>query len=141
MASLNKVTLIGRLGADPESKSFQNGGKVVNLRLACSERWKDKNSGERKERTEWVTVAIFSEGIAGVAERYLRKGSQCYIEGKLQTRKWHDQSGADRYSTEVVLQGFDAKLILLDGKTEGGQRSESQGYSQAADDLDDDVPF
>lgn len=141
MASLNKVTLIGRLGADPESKSFQNGGKVVNLRLACSESWKDKNSGERKERTEWVTVAIFSEGIAGVAERYLRKGSQCYVEGKLQTRKWQDQSGSDRYSTEVVLQGFDAKLILLDGKPEGGQRSDNQGYGQAADDLDDDVPF
>lgn len=150
MASLNKVTLIGRLGADPESKSFQNGGKVVNLRLACSEQWKDKNTGEKKERTEWVSVAIFSEGIAGVAEKYLRKGSQCYVEGKLQTRKWQDQAGADRYSTEVVLQGFDAKLILLDSKSDGqrgsapNQDASTSGANNGGSfraDLDDDVPF
>lgn len=118
--SVNKVILVGNLGRDPESRSFSNGGKVVNLRIATSESWKDRNSGERKERTEWHSVAIFSEGLANVAERYLRKGSKVYLEGQLQTRKWQDQSGADRYSTEVVLQGFDAKLVMLDGPG-GGQ--------------------
>jgi single-strand DNA-binding protein len=113
--SVNKVILVGNLGRDPESRSFQNGGKVVNLRIATSESWKDRNTGERKEKTEWHSVAIFSEGLANVAERYLRKGSKVYLEGQLQTRKWQDQSGNDKYSTEVVLQGFDAKLVMLDG--------------------------
>lgn len=113
--SVNKVILIGNLGRDPESRSFSNGGKVVELRVATSESWKDRNTGERKERTEWHTVKLFSEGLANVAERYLRKGSKVYLEGQLQTRKWQDQSGADRYSTEIVLQGFDAKLVMLDG--------------------------
>ncbi|SEN66829.1 single-strand binding protein [Loktanella fryxellensis] len=118
--SVNKVILIGNLGADPEVRSFQNGGKVCNLRIATSESWKDKNSGERKEKTEWHTVAIFSEGLVGVAERYLKKGSKVYIEGKLQTRKWQDQSGADRYSTEVVLQGLGSVMTMLDGPNGGG---------------------
>lgn len=118
--SVNKVILIGNLGRDPESRSFSNGGKVVELRVATSESWKDRNTGERKERTEWHTVKLFSEGLANVAERYLRKGSKVYLEGQLQTRKWQDQSGADRYSTEIVLQGFDAKLVMLDGPG-GGQ--------------------
>lgn len=116
---LNQVQLIGNLGADPEVRSFQNGGKVCNLRIATSETWKDKNTGERKERTEWHTVAIFSEGLASVAERFLSKGSKVYLSGKLETRKWQDQSGQDRYSTEVVLRGFDAKLVMLDGAKRG----------------------
>jgi single-strand DNA-binding protein len=138
--SLNKVSLIGNLGADPESRSFNNGGKVVNLRIATSESWKDKTSGERKEKTEWHTVAIFSEGLAGVAEKYLRKGSKVYLEGALQTRKWQGQDGADRFSTEIVLQGFNAVLVLLD-KNEGGQSQASSQQSRPMSDLDDDVPF
>lgn len=118
--SVNKVILVGNLGRDPEVRTFQNGGKVCNLRIATSENWKDKNTGERRERTEWHSVAIFSEGLARVAEQYLRKGSKVYIEGQLQTRKWQDQSGADRYSTEVVLQGFNATLVMLDGRSDGG---------------------
>jgi single-strand DNA-binding protein len=118
--SLNKVMLIGNLGADPEVRSFQNGGKVCNLRIATSESWKDRNTGERKEKTEWHSVAIFSEGLVGVAEQYLRKGSKVYLEGKLQTRKWQDQSGNDRYSTEVVLQGPGAVMTMLDGAPGGG---------------------
>jgi single-strand DNA-binding protein len=118
--SVNKVILVGNLGADPEVKSFQNGGKVCNLRIATSETWKDRNSGEKKERTEWHTVAIFSEGLVGVAERFLRKGSKVYIEGQLRTRKWQDQSGNDRYSTEVVLQGLGSVLTMLDGAPGGG---------------------
>jgi single-strand DNA-binding protein len=119
--SVNKVILVGNLGRDPESRSFQNGGKVVNLRIATSETWKDRTSGERREKTEWHSVAIFNEGLANTAERFLRKGSKVYLEGQLQTRKWQDQAGADRYSTEVVLQGFDAKLVLLDRREgEGG---------------------
>ena len=127
--SVNKVILVGNLGRDPESRSFQNGGKVVNLRIATSESWKDRNTGEKKEKTEWHSVAIFSEGLANVAERYLRKGSKVYLEGQLQTRKWQDQSGNDKYSTEVVLQGFDAKLVMLDGPGErqGGGRSDDWG--------------
>jgi single-strand DNA-binding protein len=117
--SVNKVILVGNLGADPEVKSFQNGGKVCNLRIATSESWKDKNTGDRQERTEWHTVAIFSEGLAGVAERFLRKGSKVYLEGQLRTRKWQDQNGADRYSTEVVLQGPGAVMTMLDG-AQGG---------------------
>jgi single-strand DNA-binding protein len=118
--SVNKVILIGNLGRDPEVRSFQNGGKVCNLRIATSETWKDRNTGERREKTEWHSVAIFQEGLVRVAEQYLRKGSKVYIEGQLQTRKWQDQSGADRYSTEVVLQGFGGTLVMLDGRSEGG---------------------
>ncbi|MFV1484509.1 MULTISPECIES: single-stranded DNA-binding protein [unclassified Phaeobacter] len=118
--SLNKVQLIGNLGADPSVRSFQNGGKVCNLRIATSETWKDRNTGERKERTEWHSVCIFSEGLVRVAEQYLRKGSKVYIEGQLQTRKWQDQSGQDRYSTEVVLQGIGGTLTMLDGAQGGG---------------------
>ena len=168
--SVNKVILVGNLGRDPESRSFQNGGKVVELRIATSESWKDRNSGERKEKTEWHTVKVFSEGLANVAERYLRKGSKVYLEGALTTRKWQDQSGADRYSTEIVLQGFNAVLVLLDRREgEGGGRSGGweedaggndfnssfagsgggasrggAGSSRPAafdSDLDDDVPF
>ena len=118
--SLNKVMLIGNLGADPEVRSFQNGGKVCNLRIATSETWKDRNTGERQERTEWHTVAIFSEGLVNVAENYLKKGSKVFIEGQLQTRKWQDQNGQDRYSTEVVLRGYNGTLTMLDGRGEGG---------------------
>jgi single-strand DNA-binding protein len=118
--SVNKVTLIGNLGRDPEVRTFQNGGKVCNLRIATSETWKDRSTGERREKTEWHSVAIFQEGLVRVAEQYLRKGSKVYIEGKLQTRKWQDQSGQDKYSTEVVLQGFDGTLVMLDGRSGGG---------------------
>ena len=118
--SVNKVIIVGNLGRDPESKAFQNGGKVVNLRIATSESWKDKMSGERKEKTEWHSVAIFNEGLANVAEKYLRKGSKVYIEGALQTRKWQDAQGQDKYSTEIVLQGFNSVLTMLDGP-KGGQ--------------------
>ena len=120
--SVNKVILVGNLGRDPESRSFQNGGKVVNLRIATSESWKDKATGERKEKTEWHSVAIFNENLGRIAEQYLRKGSKVYVEGQLQTRKWQDQSGAERYSTEIVLQGFNGTLTLLDkpGGAAGG---------------------
>ena len=117
--SVNKVILVGNLGRDPESRSFQNGGKVVNLRIATSEQWKDRTTGERRDKTEWHSVAIFSEGLTNVAERYLRKGSKVYLEGQLQTRKWTDNAGVEKYSTEVVLQGFDAKMVLLD-RPDGG---------------------
>ncbi|MHA6768764.1 single-stranded DNA-binding protein [Sphingobium ummariense] len=136
--SVNKVILVGNLGADPEVKSFQNGGKVCNIRIATSETWKDRNSGERKERTEWHSVAIFSEGLAGVAERYLRKGSKVYVEGQLRTRKWQDQSGNDRYTTEVVLQGPGAVLTMLDGAPgaggQGGGFGGGGGRSQGGSD-------
>ena len=125
--SVNKVIIVGNLGADPEVKSFQNGGKVCNLRIATSESWKDKNTGEKQERTEWHSVAIFSEGLAGVAERFLRKGSKVYIEGQLRTRKWQDASGNDRYSTEVVLQGPGSVLTMLDGAPGGGQGGGGSG--------------
>jgi single-strand DNA-binding protein len=157
--SVNKVIIIGNLGADPEVRSFQNGGKVCNLRLATSETWKDKQSGERKEKTEWHTVAIFQEGLVRIAEQYLKKGSKVYIEGKLQTRKWQDQSGADKYSTEIVLQGFDGVLTMLDSPNGGkpgesggdngrsnAQRSTyqdpaaSSGYRENQNDLDGDEP-
>ncbi|MEJ6501201.1 MAG: single-stranded DNA-binding protein [Rhodobacterales bacterium] len=118
--SVNKVILVGNLGRDPEVRTFQNGGKVCNLRIATSERWRDKATGENRERTEWHSVAIFQEGLVRVAEQYLKKGSTVYIEGKLQTRKWQDQSGADKYSTEVVLQGFDGTLVMLGGRNDGG---------------------
>ncbi len=125
--SVNKVIIVGNLGRDPESKTFQNGGKVVNLRIATSDTWKDKNSGERKESTEWHSVAIFNEGLANVAERYLRKGSKVYIEGALKTRKWQDASGNDRYSTEIVLQGFNSVLTMLDGAPGSGGGSGGGG--------------
>ena len=118
--SVNKVILVGNLGADPEVRTFQNGGKVCNLRIATSENWKDRNTGERREKTEWHTVAIFSEPLVRVAEQYLRKGSKVYIEGQLETRKWQDQSGQDRYSTEVVLRPYRSELTMLDGRGEGG---------------------
>ena len=120
MASVNKVILVGNLGKDPESRSFANGGKVVSFSVATSENWKDRSSGERKEKTEWHNVSIFSEGLAGVAERYLKKGSKVYLEGQLETRKWQDQSGNDRYSTDVVLRQFNSSMVLLDGRSEGG---------------------
>ena len=159
--SVNKVILIGNLGRDPEVRTFQNGGKVCNIRIATSENWKDKNTGERRERTEWHSVAIFNEGLVRVAEQYLRKGSKVYVEGQLQTRKWQDQSGNDRYSTEVVLQGFGSTLTMLDGRGEGGggqggggsnyggggQGGYDSGPSQGApagggrQDYDDEIPF
>ena len=117
---INKVIIVGNLGKDPEVRTFANGGKVCNFSVATSESWKDKQTGERKEKTEWHNISIYNEGLAGVAEKYLRKGSKVYLEGKLQTRKWQDQSGNDRYSTDVVLQGFDAKMEMLDSKPGGG---------------------
>lgn len=122
--SVNKVILIGNLGADPEIRRTQDGRPIANLRIATSESWRDKNSGERKEKTEWHSVVIFNEGLCKVAEQYLKKGSTVYVEGQLQTRKWQDQSGADRYSTEVVLQGFNGNLTMLGGRGDsaGGAR-------------------
>lgn len=147
--SVNKVTLLGNLGADPEVRTFQNGNKVCNLRIATSETWKDKNSGEKRERTEWHTVAIFSEPLARIAEQYLRKGSKVYLEGQLETRKWQDQSGQDRYSTEVVLRPFNSTLVLLGDSSQGGnsvQRDRAagnvdHGYAGAGPDLADEIPF
>ncbi len=130
--SVNKVILIGNLGRDPEVRSMNNGGKVVNLSVATSETWRDKNSGERQERTEWHRVVIFNEKLGEVAERYLKKGSKVYVEGALQTRKWTDQSGQEKYSTEVVLQRFRGELTMLDGKSGGG------GSSGGGDDYGDD---
>ena len=125
--SVNKVILIGNLGRDPEVRSFQNGGKVCNLRIATSETWKDRNTGERREKTEWHSVAIFQEGLVRIAEQYLKKGSKVYIEGQLQTRKWQDQSGEDKYSTEVVLQGYGGTLTMLDGRDGGGSGGGGSG--------------
>lgn len=152
--ALNLCQFIGNLGADPEHRSFQNGGEVVNMRIACSESWKDRTTGEKRERTEWVSIAIFGP-LCGVAKQYLRKGSKVYVAGKLQTRKWQDQSGTDRYATEVVLQGPQAQLIMLDGRRNddssgqqdfgtsyGSGRSQTRPQPAAFDtDLDDDVPF
>ena len=161
--SVNKVILVGNLGKDPESRAFANGGKVVSFSVATSENWKDRSSGERKEKTEWHNVSIFSEGLARVAEQYLKKGSKVYLEGQLETRKWQDQSGNDRYSTDVVLRQFNSAMVLLDSR-EGGGGARSGGYDEdfsggfsggaggskpqqrpqpaAFDsDLDDDVPF
>jgi len=162
MAGVNKVILVGNLGQDPESRSFSNGGEVVNLRIATSENWKDRD-GNRQERTEWHSVAIFNENLGRVAKSYLRKGSKVYIEGQLQTRKWQDQSGNDRYTTEIVLQKFRGELVLLDARGEGGgggsfgadeygsssggfggggSKPQSRPQPAAFDtDLDDDVPF
>ena len=168
--SVNKVILIGNLGADPEVKSFQNGGRICNLRIATSENWKDRTTGERKERTEWHSVVLQSDGLVGVAEKYLRKGSKVYVEGQLRTRKWQDQSGNDRYTTEVSVGGIGGVLTMLDGAPGGGgQRGggdweqgggrgsssssagggstwnqgggSSSGGGGFADDLDDDIPF
>jgi single-strand DNA-binding protein len=163
MAGVNKVILVGNLGQDPESRTFSNGGEVVNLRIATSESWKDRD-GNRQERTEWHSVAIFNENLGRVAKSYLRKGSKVYIEGQLQTRKWQDQSGNDRYTTEIVLQKFRGELVLLDARGEGGgggsfggddfgsssgggsaiggSKPQSRPQPAAFDsDLDDDVPF
>lgn len=154
--SVNKVIIIGNLGRDPETRTFQNGGKVCNLRIATSETWKDKSSGGKKERTEWHSVAIFSEPLARVAEQYLKKGSKVYIEGQLETRKWQDQSGNDKYSTEVVLRPYTSTLTMLDGKSgdSGGGYDSGSGYDQGggygggstggaggASDIDDEIPF
>ena len=148
--SVNKVTLIGNLGRDPEVRSTQDGMKIVNLSLATSENWKDRNSGERRERTEWHRVVIFNENLARVAEQYLRKGSKIYVEGQLQTRKWTDQNGQDRYTTEVVLQRYRGELTMLDGRGEGGGGGfkQDQGYGGGGaapvggpSDLDDEIPF
>ncbi|MGJ0239014.1 single-stranded DNA-binding protein [Novosphingobium fluoreni] len=125
--SVNKVILVGNLGADPEVKSFQNGGRIANLRIATSENWKDKTSGERKERTEWHSVVLNSDGLVGVAERFLRKGSKVYIEGQLRTRKWQDQSGNDRYTTEISVGGMGGVLTMLDGAQGGGGGSRGGG--------------
>jgi single-strand DNA-binding protein len=130
--SVNKVIIVGNLGRDPEVRSFPNGGKVCNLRIATSETWRDKASGERKERTEWHSVAIFSEPLAKIAEQYLRKGSKVYIEGQLETRKWQDQSGAERYTTEVVLRPFRGELTLLDARDGGGSGGGQGGYGGGA---------
>lgn len=126
--SVNKVIIVGNLGRDPEVRSFPNGGKVVNLRIATSETWRDRQSGERKERTEWHSVAIFNENLGKIAEQYLKKGSTVYIEGQLETRKWQDQSGQDRYTTEVVLRQFRGELTLLGGRGDGGGGQGGGGY-------------
>ncbi|WP_416797763.1 single-stranded DNA-binding protein [Ciceribacter azotifigens] len=164
--SVNKVILIGNLGADPEIRRTQDGRPIANLRIATSESWRDRNTGERKEKTEWHTVVIFNEGLCKVAEQYLKKGSTVYVEGQLQTRKWQDQSGNDRYSTEVVLQGFNSNLTMLGGRGEGGGASRGgnefgggygddynqpsrapartgnqSGGGNFSRDLDDDIPF
>lgn len=125
--SVNKVIIVGNLGADPEIKSFSNGGRIANLRVATSENWNDRATGEKREKTEWHSVSIKSDGLVGVAERFLKKGSKVYLEGKLETRKWQDQQGNDRYTTDVVLSGFDAKLVMLDGPAGGGARSGGGG--------------
>jgi single-strand DNA-binding protein len=139
--SVNKVILVGNLGRDPEVRSFANGGKIVTLRVATSESWRDKQSGERKERTEWHTVSITNEGLAKIAEQYLRKGSTVYIEGKLETRKWQDQSGADRYSTEVVLRPYAGELTLLGGRGDGGQSQGGGSQGGSGGGVDDEIPF
>lgn len=152
MSSVNSVTILGRLGQDPEVRNFPNGGKVCNLSVATSEKWRDKNSGETKERTEWHRVAIFADGLVGIAEKYLSKGDQVYLEGQLETRKWQDQSGADRYSTEITLRPFNGKLVLIGGgNSQSGQRDSGQGYSTQRppaagnvdnpSDMDDEIPF
>lgn len=152
--SVNKVILVGNLGRDPEVRQFQNGGQVCNLSVATSESWKDRNTGERKEKTEWHRVAIYSEGLVRVAQNYLRKGSKVYLEGQLETRKWQDQSGQDRYTTEIVLRGYNSNLTMLDGAAGSGGR-DSMGYDQGGGprqidgppedysrgDLDDEIPF
>ena len=164
--SVNKVILIGNLGRDPEVRTFQNGGKVCNLAVATSETWKDKQSGERKERTEWHRVAIFNEGLVRIAEQYLKKGSKVYLEGQLETRKWTDNNGVEKYSTEIALRPFRGELTMLDGRSEGGGGGGGYGGSSSGggggyddrggsgggggfssgggsfnNDLDDEIPF
>jgi single-strand DNA-binding protein len=159
--SVNKVILVGNLGRDPEIRSLQDGTRVANLSVATSETWRDRNSGERRERTEWHRVVIFNDRLAEVAEKYLRKGSKIYVEGQLQTRKWTDQQGQERYTTEVVLQRFRGELTMLDGRQDGGggaggyEGGQGGGYSGGSGggsgggfggpgggaDLDDDIPF
>lgn len=168
--SVNKVIIVGNLGADPEVKSFQNGGRIANLRVATSENWNDRATGEKKERTEWHQIVLQSDGLVGVAERYLKKGAKIYVEGQLRTRKWQDASGNDRYTTEISVGGFDGKLVMLDGAgggsrgggsgeggwgsgaPSGGGQGSSKGSNWSGgssgfgggdfnDDLDDDVPF
>lgn len=131
--SVNKVILIGNVGADPEIRRTQDGRPIANLRIATSESWRDRNSGERREKTEWHTVVVFNEGLCKVVEQYVKKGAKLYIEGQLQTRKWQDQSGNDRYSTEVVLQGFGSTLTMLDGRGEGGGAGGGRGSSGGGD--------
>ena len=145
---INKTILVGRLGRDPEIRSTNRGDKIANLRVATSETWRDKNSGEKRERTEWHSIVIFGDGLANVCEQFLQKGSLVYIEGQLQTRKWQDNSGADRYTTEIVLQGFNGKLQILAGGITAEERGEtrsrtqvSSGKQETYDDLDDDIPF
>ena len=149
--SINKVILVGNLGADPEVRSTQNGSKVVNLRLATSDVWKDKVSGERKERTEWHRVVVFNPQLADVAEKYLRKGSKVFIEGQLQTRRWEDANGQEKYTTEIVLQNYNGNLVMLDGRGEGGISAGGDVFSASASNgwdsapatapIDDDIPF
>ena len=146
--SLNKVLLIGRLGADPEIKQMVNGKNVARLSLATSQSWKDKNTGEKKQKTEWHRVVIFNEGLANVVQQYLKKGSQVYIEGQLSTRKWRDeQSGQDKYSTEVVIQGYKSSLTMLGGRTENENNNQNTSSLTkdetplASNDLDDEIPF
>lgn len=141
--SVNKVILIGNLCADPEVKSFQNGGRIANMRLATNESWKDKATGEKKERVEYHSVTLSSDGLVGVAERYLRKGSKVYVEGQLRTRKWQDQSGNDRYSTEVNVGGMGGVLTMLDGPQDSQKPARNQESSAIVDDLDDgsEIPF
>lgn len=155
--SVNKVTLIGNLGADPEVRTMQSGDKVVNLRIATSETWKDKNSGERKEKTEWHQVVIFNEGLANITEQYLKKGSKVYLEGSLQTRKWTDQAGNDKYTTEIVLQKYRGELVMLGGKGDQDHQGQPSQQSNSSDDykkatqggapanfskdMDDEIPF
>lgn len=149
-SSVNKVILVGNLGADPEIKRTQDGRPIANLSVATSDTWRDKNTGERKEKTEWHRVVIFSEPLCKIAEQYLRKGSKVYIEGSLVTRKWQDKDGKDRYSTEVVLQGFNIALTMLDGKSDGDRPSGERGApprrvaggsARLSDDMNDDIPF
>ena len=142
MSSVNKVILVGNLGRDPECRNTQDGKLIVNLSIATSESWKDKNTGERKEKTEWHRAEIFNEGLAKIAEKYLRKGSKVYIEGSLQTRKWTDKDGVDKYSTEIVLQGFNSTLTMLDTKQSGGGESAPGSDGIGGDDFDSDsIPF
>jgi single-strand DNA-binding protein len=159
--SLNKVMLIGNLGQDPDIRSMQNGGRVCNLSIATSENWKDKNTGERREKTEWHRVVVFNEGLVGVVENYLKKGSKVFIEGQLETRKWQDKDGNDKYTTEIVLKSYNGSLTMLDGRNDnqssggGGyqQRPQQQNNNQSGgmgqsqnsapihDDFEDDIPF
>ncbi|MDX3926782.1 MAG: single-stranded DNA-binding protein [Shinella sp.] len=139
--SVNKVILIGNVGADPEIRRTASGTAIANLRLATSETWRDRNTGERKEKTEWHSVVVFTEGLVKVVEQYVKKGAKLYVEGQLQTRKWQDQSGNDRYSTEIVVQGFNAVLTMLDGASDQSRQSDRQSKPSLSEELNDDVPF